>query len=94
MSDLVMPPGSGLASSSEGFAQKNRRPVRFGLATRVLILMTAFVIAAAAMIYVPAIATFRDNWLKNRLSAAHTAALVLDAAPRPWCPRIVAAAAE
>ncbi len=86
MSDLVMPPGSGLASSSEGFAQKNRRPVRFGLATRVLILMTAFVIAAAAMIYVPAIATFRDNWLKNRLSAAYTAALVLDAAPQAMVP--------
>ncbi|MGA3342277.1 MAG: HAMP domain-containing sensor histidine kinase [Methylocella sp.] len=86
MSDLVMPPGSGLASSSEGFARKNRRPARFGLATRVLVLVTAFVMAAAAMIYVPAIATFRDNWLRNRLSAAYTAALVLDAAPQAMVP--------
>ena len=59
MSDLVMPPGSGVASASEGLARKSRRPVRFGLATRVLVLITAFVMTAAAMIYVPAIATFR-----------------------------------
>ena len=87
MSDLVMPPGSGgLASTSEGLARKNRRPVRFGLATRVLILVTAFVMTAAAMIYLPAIDTFRYNWLRNRLSAAYTAALVLDAAPQDMVP--------
>ena len=86
MSDLVMPPGGGLAASQEGFARKSRRPVRFGLATRVLLLVTAFVMAAAAMIYVPAIATFRENWLRNRLSAAFTAALVLDAAPQAMVP--------
>jgi signal transduction histidine kinase len=86
MSDLVMPPGSGLVSPSDGLTQKNRRPVRFGLATRVLVLVTAFVMAAAAMIYVPAIGTFRDNWLRNRLSAAYTAALVLDAAPQAMVP--------
>jgi signal transduction histidine kinase len=86
MSDLVMPPGSGLAASSEGLARKNRRQVRFGLANRVLVLVIAFVMVAAAMIYVPAIATFRDNWLRNRLSAAYTAALVLDAAPQAMVP--------
>jgi signal transduction histidine kinase len=86
MSDLVMPPGSGLASASESVARKNRRPVRFGLATRVLVLVTTFVMAAAAMIYVPAIATFRYNWLRNRLSAAYTAALVLDVAPQAMVP--------
>ena len=83
MSDLVMPPGSGsLRSSAADRVRKNPRPVRFGLATRVLVLVTAFVMAAAAMVYVPAIDTFRDNWLRNRLSAAYTAALVLDAAPK------------
>jgi signal transduction histidine kinase len=86
MSDLVMPPGSGLASSSQRVARKNLRRVRFGLATRVLVLVTVFVIAAAAMIYVPAIDTFRYNWLRNRLSAAYTAALVLDAAPQNMVP--------
>ncbi|MCI0598150.1 MAG: HAMP domain-containing histidine kinase [Beijerinckiaceae bacterium] len=84
MSDLVMPPGRGLASA--GALGKKRRPVRFGLATRVLILNTVFVIAAATITYVPAIATFRDNWLRHRLSAAYTAALVLDAAPQEMVP--------
>jgi signal transduction histidine kinase len=79
MSDLVMPPGRGIAPGRA--AAQPRRPIRFGLATRVLLLNTAFVIAAAAIIYFPAIATYRDHWLRNRLSAAHTAALVLDAAP-------------
>jgi signal transduction histidine kinase len=84
MTDLVMPPGEGLAAS--GILAKKRRPVRFGLATRVLLLNTAFVIAAATMIYFPAIANYRDNWLRQRLSAAYTAALVLDAAPQAMVP--------
>jgi len=53
---------------------------------RVLVLVIAFAMMAAAMVYVPAIATFRDNWLRNRLSAAYTAALVLDAAPQAMVP--------
>ena len=36
---------------------------------------------AGMMIYVPAIANFRINRLNDRLAAANTAALVLDAAP-------------
>ncbi|MGH7757238.1 MAG: sensor histidine kinase, partial [Vulcanimicrobiaceae bacterium] len=84
MTDLVMPPGEDLAAS--GIRAKKRRPVRFGLATRVLLLNTAFVIAAATMIYIPAIANYRDNWLRQRLSAAYTAALVLDAAPKAMVP--------
>jgi signal transduction histidine kinase len=84
VSDLVIPPGRGLASS--GTDAKKRKPVRFGLASRVLLLNTAFVIVAAMLIYVPAISTFRDYWLRNRLSAAYTAALVLDAAPHAMVP--------
>jgi signal transduction histidine kinase len=84
MTDLVMPPGEGLAAS--GILAKKRRPVRFGLATRVLLLNTAYVIVAATMIYIPAIANYRDNWLQQRLRAAYTAALVLDAAPHAMVP--------
>jgi signal transduction histidine kinase len=84
MSDLVMPPREGLAAS--GILAKKRRPVRFGLATRVLLLNTAYVIVAATMIYIPAIANYRDNWLQQRLRAAYTAALVLDAAPKATVP--------
>ena len=39
---------------------------------------------AGLMIYVPAIANFRLNRLNDRLAAANTAALVLDAAPSAW----------
>ena len=38
------------------------------------------------LIYVPSIANFRLNWLNDRLAAAHTAALVLDAAPKGMVP--------
>ncbi len=41
---------------------------------------------AEVLIYVPSIANFRLNWLNDRLAAAHTAALVLDAAPRGMVP--------
>ncbi len=84
MSDLVIPPGRGLSSS--GVPAQKRKPVRFGLATRVLLLNTVFVIAAAMLVYIPAITAKRDSWLRNRLSAAYTAALVLDAAPHAMVP--------
>jgi signal transduction histidine kinase len=45
-----------------------------------------FVILAEIAIYVPSIANFRTNWLMTRLSAAYTAALVLEAAPKGMVP--------
>ncbi len=86
MSDLVMPPGGGLAALRDAFAGRRRRPMSFGLAARVLVLVTSFVMLASTMIYIPAMANFRDHWLRNRLSAAYTAALVLQAAPRAMIP--------
>jgi hypothetical protein len=44
------------------------------------------------MIYVPAIANFRMNRLNDRLAAANTAALVLDAAPSGMVPGFAGAA--
>src|SRR6201991_4156876 len=41
---------------------------------------------AEILIYVPAIANFRVNRLNDRLAAANTAALVLDAAPSGMVP--------
>ena len=41
---------------------------------------------AELLIYVPAIANFRMNRLNDRLAAANTAALVLDAAPSGMVP--------
>ncbi len=52
-----------------------------GLASRILLLTMGFVMLAEIAIYIPSIANFRNNWLRDRLSAAYTAALVLEAAP-------------
>jgi signal transduction histidine kinase len=53
----------------------------FGLSSRLLILTILFVMLAEVLIYVPSVANFRRNWLRDRLAAAQIAALVLDAAP-------------
>jgi signal transduction histidine kinase len=60
---------------------RERRP-RFGLATRIVLSVVVVVMAAEFTIYIPLIANYRENWLRNRLSAAYTATLVLEAAPR------------
>ncbi len=59
---------------------------RFGLASRVLLLTIAFVMVAEIAVFVPSIANYRNTWLRDRLSAAYTAALVLDAAPGDMVP--------
>ncbi|HWD58186.1 MAG TPA: HAMP domain-containing sensor histidine kinase [Stellaceae bacterium] len=45
---------------------------------------------AEVLIYVPSVANFRLNWLNDRLAAAHTAALVLEAAPSGMVPESLA----
>ncbi len=62
-------------------ADESMRRLRLGLSGKLLILTILFVMIAEVLIYVPSIATFRHNWLDDRLSAAYTAALVLEAAP-------------
>lgn len=64
---------------------KARGP-RLGLSGKLLVLTVLFVTMAEILIYVPSIAYFRINWLNDRLAAAHTAALVLDAAPSGMVP--------
>src|SRR6267378_2454291 len=54
---------------------------RLGLSGKLLILTLLFVMIAEVLIYVPSIANFRLSWLNDRLSAAYTAALVLETAP-------------
>jgi signal transduction histidine kinase len=63
---------------------------RLGLSGKLLMLTILFVMLAEVLIYVPSIATFRMNWLNDRLAAAHTAALVLDAAPSGMVPESLA----
>jgi len=57
------------------------RALRLSLSSKLLVLTILFVMIAEVLIYVPSIANFRLTWLSDRLAAAHTAALVLDAAP-------------
>ena len=59
---------------------------RLGLSSKLLLLTILFVMIAEVLIYVPSIANFRLNWLNDRLAAANTAALVLDAAPSGMVP--------
>ena len=57
-----------------------------GLAGRILVLTIAFVMLAEVAIYIPSVANYRNNLLRDRLSAAYTAALVLEAAPADAIP--------
>ncbi len=66
------------------------REPRFGLSGKLLVLTTLFIMMAEVLIYVPSVANFRVNWLNDRLAAAHTAALVLDAAPSGMVPESLA----
>ena len=61
-------------------------PRRLGLSGKLLLLTIPLVMIAGVLIYVPAIANFRMNRLNDRLAAANTAALVLDAAPSGMVP--------
>jgi signal transduction histidine kinase len=67
-----------------------KRPRGPGLASRLLLLTIGFALLAQVMIYVPRIATVRDNWLRDRLAAANTAALVFAASPDDALPKALA----
>ena len=84
---------SGSEQTSEPMTPTATRPAlrpRIGLSGKLLFLTILFVMVAEILIYVPSIANFRLNWLNDRLAAAHTAALVLDAAPSGTVPESLA----
>jgi signal transduction histidine kinase len=84
-------PGTGPTSEPVALvAPRHARGVRIGLSSKLLFLTILFVMLAEVLIYVPSIANFRLNWLNDRLAAAHTAALVLDAAPSGMVPESLA----
>jgi signal transduction histidine kinase len=76
--------------SEEGRAPRPQPRSGFGLSGKLLLLTVLFVMLAEVLIYVPSIANYRLTWLNDRLAAAHTAALVLDAAPSGMVPENVA----
>ncbi|MDH3229780.1 MAG: HAMP domain-containing histidine kinase [Alphaproteobacteria bacterium] len=51
------------------------------LSARLLVLTVFFVMLSEVLIFVPSVARFRIEWLGARMSAAHLAMLVVDAAP-------------
>ncbi|WP_321397089.1 HAMP domain-containing sensor histidine kinase [Emcibacter sp.] len=55
--------------------------LRNRLSNRLLLLTIGFVMLAEVLIYVPSIANFRLNWLKEKLGAAQIAILAIEAAP-------------
>ena len=57
------------------------KTARIGVSERLLLLTIAFVMLAEILIYVPSVAAFRNSWLSDRLAAARTAALLIEAAP-------------
>ena len=65
---------------------RRRRPTRAGLTVKLLVLTVMFVTLAEVLIYLPSIANFRHNWLKDRLAAAQIAVLVLENAPDEGLP--------
>ena len=67
-----------------------RHGPRVGLSGKLLFLTVLFVMLAEILIYVPSVANFRLNWLNDRLAAAHTAALVLEASPSGMVPESLA----
>ena len=77
-------------ASTNARAEPAAQPLRVGLSGKLLFLTILFVMVAEILIYVPSVANFRLNWLNDRLAAAHTAALVLDAAPRGMVPESLA----
>ncbi|MGL5165763.1 MAG: sensor histidine kinase [Afipia sp.] len=64
--------------------------LRFGLSGKLLLLTIPLILIVEILIYVPSIANFRVNRLNDRLAAASTAALVLDAAPSGMVPEVLA----
>src|SRR5471032_1900578 len=81
---VVMVPVTDEQPSMERPRPKLSRRLR--LSGKLLLLTIPLVMIAGMMIYVPAIANFRMNRLNDRLAAANTAALVLDAAPSGMVP--------
>jgi len=77
---------SGTQASNGETNGGGRLPPRLGLSGKLFVLTILSVMIAEVFIYVPSVANFRLTWLNDRLAAAHTAALVLDAAPSGMVP--------
>ena len=64
--------------------------VKESLSARLLLFTFFFVLIAEVVIYVPSIATFRENWINQKLAEANIAILVIEAAPDFMVSRLLA----
>lgn len=78
-------PASAAAKKPMGWLRAGSRrligPVNRSLSAKLLVLTGLFVLVAEILIFVPSIANFRDNWLKQRIHGAQIATLALEATP-------------
>lgn len=69
------------AAASGGPLRGLRSLFRFGLPGKLLIITGVFVMVAQILIFLPSLASFRANWLNDRINTAQVSALAADAVP-------------
>jgi len=80
-----------LAEKAAEAPRGERGPSRrgLGLSGKLLLLTIGFVMIAEILVFVPSVANFRKNWLKERLAAAQIAAVAAEAVPSHEIPKEV-----
>lgn len=73
-------PVSSQAGGSDA-GSSTQPPAWRGLAGKLIVLTVLFVMVGEVLIFLPSIANFRLNWLKNRIAISEIAALAVEAAP-------------
>src|SRR3954468_24333379 len=75
-------PAPTVVPAGEGAPERARLPgFGRGLSARVLALTVLFVMLSEVLIYAPSIASFRLDWLNEKLASGHLATLALEATP-------------
>ncbi len=64
-----------------GWWRHLRSRVQFGLPAKLLVITGVFVMIAQILIFLPALASFRVNWLNDRINTALVSAIAADAVP-------------
>lgn len=77
------------AAAIAGTGISNTPKRGLGISAKLLLLTLGFVMLAEVLIFVPSIANFRVNWLKDRVQAAQIAALAAEAAPDGKLPEML-----
>ena len=77
------PPRRGALAFLRGYSTGLRLP------TKLLVITLLFVMLAEVLVFVPSIASFRVNWLQDRLEAARLASLAAEASGGGTVPAMV-----